>query len=124
MNSDKENTFGAPRHSYSRRQAIKDRVLVDLSSLEITRQHWRVQIACSSSVWAIVEAAVLHHGKDVQGVLHNLYALAKLHANPNTTQDRINFQATVGRTTCDFVLHVGPGDTPIPVLTLKLPSDD
>ena len=123
MNSSNENVFGAPRHSNSRRRAIKDRVLVDLSSLEITRQHWRIQIACSSSVWAIVEDAVLQHGKNIQGVLHDLYTLAKLNAKPNTIQDRIHFQATVGRKTCDFVLHVGPGDTPIPILTLVLPSD-
>ena len=123
MNPDDE-IFGSPIYSYSRSQAIEDGVLVDLSFLEISRQHWKIHIAASSSVWAIIEDAVQHHGKDLQGVLHDLYTLAKIHIKPATPQERIYFNGIVGRKTYDFILHVGPGDTPVPCLTLMLPSDD
>ncbi len=101
MNHDE--IFGAPIYSYTRQQALEDGVLVDLSLLEISRQHWKIHIAASSSVWAIIEDAVKHHGKDLQGVLHDLYTLAKIHIRPATSQDRICFKAIVGRKTYDFI---------------------
>ena len=120
-----ENVFGKTVYSYSRRQAIGDGVLVDLTVLEITRQHWKLQLCCTDNVWAIIQDAVTNHGKDLIGILHDLYCLAKLGIKPSTTgQDRVYFRATVGVRTHDFVLAFGPGDTAMPVLTLMLPSDD
>jgi hypothetical protein len=119
-----ESVFGDTVYSYSRRQAIEDGVLVDLTFLVITRQHWNVQLCCTDSVWTIIQDAVTNHGKDLTGILHDLYTVAKHAIKHATSQDRIYFRATVGVTAHDFVLAYGPGDTAMPVLTLMLPSDD
>jgi hypothetical protein len=119
-----ESPFGETVHSYTRSQAIEDGVLIDLSVLEITRRHWTVQVRCTDSVWGIIEDAVTHHGRDLIGILHDLYTVAKHGIKPATSQDRVYFKATVGVRTHDFVLAYGPGDTAMPVLTLMLPSDD
>ena len=36
-----ENTFGEAIYSYSRKQAIEDGVLVDLSLIDSVKQHWK-----------------------------------------------------------------------------------
>jgi hypothetical protein len=119
-----ENVFGETVYSYSRQQAIDDGVLIDLSVLEITKQHWNVQLCCTDSVWGIIEDAVTNHGKDLIGILHDIYTVAKFNIKAATSQDRVYFRATVGVAAHDFVLAYGPGDTAAPVLTLMLPSDD
>jgi len=119
-----ESVFGETVYSYTRSQAVEDGVLIDLTVLEITRQHWKLQLCCTDSVWAIITDATEHHGKDLIGILHDLYTVAKFGIKPATSQDRIYFKATVGVRTHDFVLACGPGDTAMPVLTLMLPSDD
>jgi len=121
--NDSNNPFGETIYAYTRQQAITDGVLVDLSDFPITKKHWKLQLCCTSAVWSLIEDA-LQSGNDLAGVLHDLYTLAKFNIKPATSQDRIYFKATVGRTTENFILHVGPGDTALPVLTLMLPSDD
>ena len=117
--------FGPVIFSYTRAQAIEDGVLIDLTVLEITRQHWTVQLCCTDTVWGIIADAVTNHGRDLIGILHDLYTVAKFNIKPATSgQDRVYFKATVGVATHDFVLAYGPGDTAAPVLTLMLPSDD
>ena len=118
------NPFGEVVYSYSRRQALEDGVLVDLSELPISKQHWKIQIATTATVWNLIEDAIANDGKDRDGILHDLYCLAKAKIPTKTPTDRINFRGTVGKTTHNFILHCGPGDSPVPCLTLMLPSDD
>ncbi|MBI5767758.1 MAG: hypothetical protein HZA93_08170 [Verrucomicrobia bacterium] len=115
--------FGAPIYSYSRSQAIEDGMLVDISQLEIVKQHWKLPCACSSSVWGIIDDATVR-GFDRIGILHDLFTLAKAKIPPSEKTNRLYFKAVVAYRTYDFVLHCGPGDDALPVLTLMLPSDD
>jgi len=117
--SHNESVFGETVYSYSRRQAVEDGVLVDLTVLEITRQHWTIPLCCSDSVWTIIQDGVTNHGKDLIGILHDLYIVAKQGINAATGQDRIQFKATVG-----VAATFGPGDTAMPILPLMLPSDE
>jgi len=117
------NPFGEVIYSYTRKQAIADGVLVDLSTLEITRQHWKIHCACSSAVWGIIEDATTK-GYDLTGILHDLFSLAKAKIPPQSKTDRLYFKGTVANRTYDFILHCGPADDAIPCLTLMLPSDD
>ncbi len=73
----------------------------------------------------MIEDAV-QQGQDLAGVLHDLYTLAKWSIRPcGEPTDRLTFRANVGsHTDVDLILHCGPGDTAVPVLTLMLPSDD
>ena len=52
-----ENLFGEAVFIYTRAQAIEDGVLVDLSHVDSIQQHWKFPFACTSTVWAIIEAA-------------------------------------------------------------------
>lgn len=119
------NPFGEIIYAYTRQQAIADGVLVDLSDHPMTRKHWKIGLCCSSAVWTMIEEAV-QQGKDLAGVLHDLYTLAKWAIKPNgDATDRICFRANIGKhEDVDLILHCGPGDTPLPCLTLMLPSDD
>lgn len=118
------NPFGEVVYSYSRRQALEDGVLVDLSHLPISKQHWKLEIVTTAAVWNLIADAIAHDRKDLDGILHDLYCVAKTKIPTQTKTDRIYFQATVGKGTHQFILHCGPGDTPVPCLTLMLPSDD
>jgi hypothetical protein len=115
--------FGEPIYSYSRAQAIEDGVLVDLSQFEVIRMHWKINLCCTAAVWELIDDAVENHGKDCAGVLHDLSHMAKL-AIGKTPGDTLHFQCIVGSALRSFKLHCGPGDTPVPVLTLMLPNED
>ena len=116
------NPFGEPVFSYSRAQAISDGVLVDLTQFPIIRQHWKIDMVCTDTVWNIIEAAVKEHGKDVTGILHDLSHMAKLKI-VGSVGDTLYFQCIVGTKSHAFQLHCGPGDTPVPCLTLMLHNE-
>jgi len=117
-------TFGDCIYSYSRAQAIADGVLVDLTSFQVVREHWKHHLACTDSVWSIIEQAVRQHGKDFEGVLHDISILAKQQIRRSSGQDVLLFQAIIGPSLRSLKLHCGPGDTAEPVLTLMLPTED
>jgi hypothetical protein len=117
------NPFGEPIYSYSRAQAIDDGVLVDLSQFAVIREHWNLQMCCTDAAWDIIEAAVKNEQKDYAGILHDISHMAKL-AIGKSQGDTLHFQCIVGSKQCSFKLHCGPGDTPVPVLTLMLPNED
>lgn len=119
-----DNPFGETIYSYSRAQAIEDGVLVDLSQADSIRQHWKYPFACTAAVWAIIEGALQQPGQDVSGICHDISTMAK-HAIRNARNpELIRFSAFIAGQTHRLKLHVGPGDTPDPVLTLMLPNED
>ena len=119
-----ENPFGETIYSYSRAQAIEDRVLVDLSQAESIRQHWKYPFACTSAVWAIIEEALQRPGQDVSGICHDISTMAKLAIRTHQDADQTRFRVIIANRTHELKLHIGPGDTPAPVLTLMLPNED
>jgi hypothetical protein len=121
--SDSTHPFGEVIHSYTRKQAITDGVLVDLSQFEVVRQHWKHHVACTDTVWSLIETAVNEHAKDHIGILHDLSMCAKANMG-HQSGDTIRFSCIVGRSTYHFKFHCGPGDTAEPVLTLMLPHED
>jgi len=121
---DSENVFGETVYSYSRKQAIEDGVLVDLSQVDSIKQHWKYPFACTSAVWAIIETALEKPGQDVSGICHDISTMAKLAIRGRRDTDQILFSAIIKPTKFELKLHIGPGDTPAPVLTLMLRYED
>ena len=121
--SDSTHPFGEVIYSFTRKQAIADGVLVDLSQFEVVRQHWKHHVACTDTVWSIIETAVNEHAKDHTGILHDLSMCAKAHMG-HTSSDTIRFSCIVGPNTYNFKFHCGPGDAAEPVLTLMLAHED
>lgn len=119
-----ENPFGDTIYSYSRAQAIADGVLVDLSHVDSIRQHWKHPFACTSTVWAIIEEALQRPGQDVDGICHDLSTMAKLTIHGAHNAEQILFKVIITGRTHELKLHIGPGDTVAPVLTLMLPYED
>ncbi len=119
------NPFGEVVYSYSRKQAIEDGVLADLTQIETFRHAFKYPIACTDTVWAIIEAATKQSGQDLDGIAHDIATMAILtirgHRGPS---DLIMFKVAIAGRTHTLKLHIGPGDTPAPVMTLMLPNED
>ncbi len=122
-----ENTFGETIYSYSRTQAIEDGVLVDLSQADSIRQHWKHPFACTSAVWSIIEEALATPSQDVSGICHDISTIAKLsirNAPDARETEQIRFDVIITGKKYAMKLHIGPGDTAAPVITLMLPYED
>lgn len=122
-----ENLFGETIYSYSRAQAIEDGMLVDLSQVDSIRQHWKYPFACTATVWAIIETAANQPVHDVSGICHDISTMAKLAVRSNQSgrdSEQIHFDVIIAAKKHALKLHIGPGDTAAPVLTLLLPHED
>lgn len=122
MQSNIEELFGEFIHSYSRKQASADGVLVDFSQFEVIWRHWKLQMCCTHAVWFIIQNAV-EQGKDLQGVLNDISHMAKTRIGRDAGDTR-HFSCTIGPETHELKLHCGLGDTAVPVLTSMLSSED
>ena len=119
-----DNPFGEVVYSYSRKQAIEDGVLVDLSEVDSIKQHWKHPFACTSTVWALIETALQQPGQDVSGICHDISTMAKLAIRSTPDPELVRFSVIISGRTHVLKLHIGPGDTAAPVLTLMLPYED
>lgn len=119
-----ENPFGETIYSYTRKQAIDDGVLVDLSAVDSIRQHWKHPFACTAAVWSVIEHALEKEGQDVAGICHDISTMAKFGFKRNAADDVAYFKVFIAGGEHTLKLHIGPGDTPSPVLTLMLPNED
>ena len=123
--SNSSHPFGPVIYSYTRRQAIADGVLVDLTLFRITRQAWKMPLACTSAVWSIIESAVKTGEHDTEGILHDIYTMARLAIASKTNRDAtVHFQVIIAAETHAMYLHCGPGDSELPVLTLMMEGED
>ncbi|OAM88503.1 hypothetical protein OH491_10495 [Termitidicoccus mucosus] len=121
-----EDLFGKPVYSYTRKQAIADGVLIDLSGDKLIHAHWKYPLATTSTVWETVQSAVRDHDNDLNGILHDLSVLAKLRIRSGKTadSDTARFTAIIGKRTRALKLHLGLGDNHEPVLTLMFDDED
>ena len=119
-----EHPFGETIYSYSRAQAMEDGVLIDLNHVDSIRQHWKHPFACTSAVWSILEEALQQAGQDVCGICHDISTMAKLAIQDAREAQQVPFTVIIGRRTHSFKLHIRPGDTAAPVLTLMLRYED
>ena len=119
-----ENPFGEPIYSYTRKQAIEDGVLADLSAIDSIRQHWKYPFACTAAVWAIIEQALQKEGQDIEGICHDISTMAKISFKRSANDNISYFKVFIAGGEHTLKLHIGPGDTPEPVLTLMLPNED
>lgn len=125
MIANSNDPFGEVIYSYTRKQAIADGVLVDLSNNDVIRQHWKYPFACTDTVWQTIEAALREDdAQDLNGILHDISTMAKLQLRGDDTSDVVLFDVRIGKQTHKLKLHMGPGDTPEPVLTLMFSDED
>lgn len=113
-------------YSYTRAQAIEDGFLVDLSDNDVIRGHWKYPFACTVAVWGAIEEALQDGHSDLNGILHDISVLAKyaIRQPGSNKTGRVQFTVRIGRAYKRLDLHIGPGDTAEPVLTLMYPHED
>lgn len=122
--SNSSNPFGPVIFSYSRTQALADGVLVDLTQIETIRTAFKFPLACTDTVWAIIEEALTHDGQDIEGIGHDISTMATHAIRQMRGGDRLFFKVIIAGRTHAFKMLIGPGDTPAPVMTLMLPNED
>lgn len=115
--------------AYTREQAIEDGVLVDVSDMEIAKEHFKYPVAFTNAVWAIIEKAVNNKRwcNDLNGVLHDVFWMSKTYYRKLDSTTRIFRVIITGagrKRNYDFKFVCSPGDTPEPVLTIMLPDED
>jgi hypothetical protein len=113
-------------YSYTRKQAIKDGILVDVTA-QAKETGFKVPVAITSTVYDKYIPSDLH-GQDERGRLHDLLWMLFLKARG--CEERIIFFEVIFQMTeskqevIKLKAIIGPGDTPEPVLTIMLPEED
>jgi len=123
-----EDLFGNVIFSYTRKQAIEDGVLVDVS--ETAREAgflW--PFAMTAEVWNLIESIPRRYShEDVSGRLWDVLMVARASARATQAHQNVIFFDVIlhheGGSRVQLKLHCGPGDKGEPVLTLMLPNQD
>lgn len=114
---------------YTRKQAIADGFLVDVSDMDIRKEHFKYPVAFTNTAWAIIDKAVKNKKwcNDLNGVLHDIFWMSKTYYRKLDSTTRIFKVIITGagrKRNYDFKVICGPGDTPEPVFTFMLPNED
>lgn len=133
MTTNADDFWGEVIHRYTRAQAIADGVLVDVSEMA-AEAGFRHPVAMTRGLHAEAvawdERNTAH--QDEAGRLWDVLMMAAHYGRRAANTDRVTAtvlripntrRATVPRK-LDFTVHIGPGDTPAPVITLMLPGED
>lgn len=118
-------------YSYSRKQAIEDGILVDVTE-EAKAHGFKVHTVVTDNLYhryIEVHTGLQADGQSTAGRLHDVLVLALFAARASKGTDRVYFKVDFlmepGRfETVDIIALIGPGDHGEPVLTLMLPEDD
>ena len=129
--------FGEPISVYSRADALRDGVLVEVPA-DIRREAGILYpVAVTDHLWSYIDPGNLEEmpGQSVDGRLWDLLWMFIQAAGRSRGESRIKyrviFQKNVGRyglppfcETVTVIAVCGPGDNGEPVITLMLPEDD
>ncbi len=111
--------FGEPIYSYTRADALRDGVLVDLSE-RAKRAGIKYPTACTAGVWALIgtmpESCTAEESVRLAAVLAAL--LAAIRQARGT--DRVTFQVLGAA----LWAQCGPGDTAAPCITIMREGED
>jgi hypothetical protein len=114
---------------YTRKQAIEDGVLIDLSSnFPNETRMFKWNVCCTSTVWSMIERAAEEDCVEITVYCWDVCYMG-LHAI-NAVRDSggqelfFNVCLPLGKPEKKLKLHCGPGDSGEPVLTIMLPHED
>lgn len=128
---DDSGLFGPMIFSYTRKQAIEDGVLIDLTEIApaIQAEHYKYPVALTAAAWAIVQRA-LENDKvvnDIDGIIHDVLWMSRAAGREVDPSTRLFQVIIAGSGPIDlhtFKIVCGPGDNAEPVLTIMLPDED
>lgn len=123
-----DNPFGEVISRYTRAQAIEDGVLVDVTELA-AEAGFKFPTAISAGVKAVIDDVPGGSGQDTKGRLWDVLHLASFAVRRVPQgEDRAFYDVTIStpgnrQNVEHLVVHIGPGDTAEPVLTICHPID-
>lgn len=133
---DLETIFSEFIHGYTRAQALKDGVLIDVSA---TAQEagFRVPVALTSAAWSKAVAwsdadSARQTPQDEAGRLWDVLWMSYMAARRASGSCRVPFQlhvvprggSAIQPRLLTLHMHLGPGDEGEPVITIMLPTED
>ena len=135
--SESDPIFGEVIYAYTRKQAIEDGVLVDLTEWA-KETGFRYSVACTRSIWdsyITPPAAVAEgHGQSERGRAHDLLHMLMTHIRHrkglSQGGQRVDFsvlflqEANKKPQEVEMYSMCGPGDNAEPVITIMLPHED
>lgn len=118
-------------HTYTRKQAFKDGVLVDVTE-QAKENGFKLPVAVSCNLYhgyVVPNDSVDGEGQSVEDRLHDLFMITKAAAASRWKDNRVSYDVLfkTGPKTLEMVrclAIVGPGDDGEPVMTLMLPGDE
>ena len=118
--------FGELIYSYSRADAIRDGVLLDVSE-RARRAGIRYPTACTHGVWALIDCVTPSETDTLSGIVADARLaavltamLAAIRRGGSRGTDRVEFVALGAA----LWAHCGPGDTGSPVITIMREGED
>jgi hypothetical protein len=113
-------------YSYSRKEALEDGVLVDVTekAKEVGIKH---PTAVTSALWSILETFPDGYGQSVKGRLWDTLCLFAVAARKQTGQEVhfiVSYQQGNGIEETALWGWCGPGDTEDPVITIMVEGED
>ena len=117
--------------SYTRKMAIEDGVLIDVTA-NAAEVGFSLHTVVTDNLfhgYVVPPAGLDGEGQSMLGRLHDLLMLARVAAGGQPDGDRVSFKVAFlmrpgHLETVQVILHIGPGDHGEAVLTLMLPEDD
>ena len=126
-NNESKGAFdGAIVYQYSRKQAIEDGVLADLSQFSINGP-FKFPVAVTETVFNIMQEAVENkqHGNSYQGILADMAATIAIgQQDGNICLFKTIISGVEAGKVFDFKAVCHAGDNGEPVVTIMLPSED
>jgi hypothetical protein len=118
--------------SYTRADAIADGTLIDITGNfpDISHQLYKYPVACTATVWAIVEAAVASkkHCNNFDGVVWDLLWMSQKGVVRKLDESQHIFRVIImgadRKRYHDFKIMCHGGDQAEPVLTIMQPWED
>jgi len=111
---------------YTRKQAIADGVLVDLTGLfPNDTRIYKHPVACTMTVWHMIQDACDKTGEDAGVYVWDLCWMSTRAVVKDLGNERL-FKCCIPIGTKErlFKVHIGPGDDYSPVITIMLPDED
>ena len=109
-----DNFWGEPIFSYTRKEAIDDGVLIDVSE-----QARKNLIKFNTVITAGVSAECTGDDDAVDSILRDFCVRAR-----TARGDKFDFAPAINGKPCEMYAVIGPGDDPTPVITIMLPHED
>jgi hypothetical protein len=124
--------FGSVIYSYTRKQALADGVLHDVSKLA-SEAGITFPVACTTAVWAMLNPERMPCGQSFEGRGWDLVWMLRCSIKAGARGSNIRFQVIFGyegprggykQKLTNLKAVCGPGDDAEPVITIMLPEED